>query len=282
MGRLRSRFDANGGGLPLNDSQAPAPERKRGNIRRRRALHLLPFLVVVLVLSIYVGRLVPAGLLFVAKQGLHAEYLSYKSMEIEALSPTASISSCSLLSPSEQDSVALRTDAGVKALEAAAGLDPVAFSDEPYTVLSNTPKRPFLMNGAGSSPSYTCEATKARLRECESMAPVHSYRFPTSSERNPVVTISASRTGNNHRIALIAHPTVDPNTYHAMAYDSTPYCLYTFVKDLEDRGLSSVKVDLWIENKPGNGNAFDVLKSLATGEKRGSDMGREGRSDDAA
>lgn len=156
----------------------------------------------------------------------------------------------------------------VKAMEAAARLDPVAFSDEPYTVLSNTLKRPFLMNGAGSSPSYTCEATKAKLRECDSMAPVHSYRFQTSRENNPVVTISAWKTGNNNRIALIAHPTVDPNTYHAMAYDSTPYCLYAFVKNLEDRGLSGVKVDLWIENKPGNGNALDVLKSLTTGERR--------------
>lgn len=78
--------------------------------RRRRPLCVYCLLCSFLVLFSYrsMGRLVPAGLLFLAKQGLQAEYLSYKMMEMEALSP----SSCSLVSPSPRDSAVLRTDAG--------------------------------------------------------------------------------------------------------------------------------------------------------------------------
>ena len=96
------------------------------------------------------------------------------------------------------------------------------------------------------------------------MTSLSSYSFQGQSAS---VLVSASPRGNNNnRIAIIAHPTVDPNTYHAMAYDSTPYCLYAFIKDLEERGLSTVRVDLWIEVRPRNGNALDILKSLVTGD----------------
>ena len=74
------------------------------------------------------NRLMPAGLVFIVRQGLHAEYLSYNMMEIESLSPSASTSSCSL--PARKDESLPPTEKGMKALEAAARLDPVPFSGE--------------------------------------------------------------------------------------------------------------------------------------------------------
>ncbi|GMH92821.1 hypothetical protein TrVE_jg10816 [Triparma verrucosa] len=179
------------------------------------------------------------------------QYLSYTRLDIKSLQASTT---CHNDGNPPGGTLVLREDNAVHEMAMARELDPVPFADEAYMIFPNSLKRPFYMNAA-TDPTYSCQAAMKKLNECRA-AQVQNVVF--SSQRGQDVVVSTGASPKVNRIALMIHPTLDPNAYHALAYDSTPYCVFRFIRDLEEGTL----VDLWTENE----NAMDLLRALATGE----------------